>query len=68
MNSTQFRPIVLGNSDTERQREVQHEIDNFLQALNSYPDRFAREPYLTFEQHLFSIAAAGRMISGHSGS
>lgn len=65
MKSTQYRPIVLGNSDIERQREVQHEIENFLHAVSSYPDRFAREPYLTFEQHLFSIVASESRISGH---
>jgi hypothetical protein len=41
-----------------REREVRREIENFLRALSSYPDRFARDPYLSFEQHLFSIAAA----------
>jgi hypothetical protein len=28
------------------------EIESFLQALHSYPDRFARDPALKFEQHL----------------
>jgi len=40
-----------------RQREVQREIENFLRALNSYPDRFALNPGISFEQHLFSIAS-----------
>jgi hypothetical protein len=43
---------LLG-SDAER--EVQREIDSFLRAVSSYPDRFAREPYLSFRQHLSSI-------------
>jgi hypothetical protein len=38
-----------------RERDAQREIDSFLRALSSYPDRFAREPYLSFEQHLSSI-------------
>lgn len=55
MTAKRHRPIMLGVSDATRKREVQQEIEYFLKALNSYPDRFAREPYLSFEQHLFSI-------------
>jgi len=50
----------VGRSDSERQIEVRQEIDTFLRAVNSYPERFAREPYLSFEQHLFSMAADHR--------
>jgi len=59
MSSNRCRPVVTGIPGSERDREVQEEIDNFLQALNSYPDRFAREPHLSFEQHLFRLSAAG---------
>lgn len=45
-------------SDTERELEVQQEIESFLRAVSSYPDRFAREPYLSFQQHLSSIVTA----------
>jgi hypothetical protein len=41
-----------------REHEVQREIDSFLRAVSSYPDRFAREPYLSFQQHLSSIVIA----------
>ena len=41
-----------------RQREVQKEIDGFLRALNSYPDRVAQEPFLSFEEHLLRIVSA----------
>jgi len=63
MTSKQYHPITLGVSDAEREREVQLEIENFLRALDSYPDRFAREPHLSFEQHLFSIATEDQMFS-----
>jgi hypothetical protein len=33
----------------------QHEIDSFLRALYSYPDRFAHQPDLSFQQYLSSI-------------
>ncbi len=45
-------------SEAEREHEVQREIDSFLRAVSSYPDRFAREPYLSFQQHLSSIVTA----------
>jgi len=41
-----------------RKHEVQEEIDSFLRALRSYPDRFTREPHLSFQQHLSSIVTA----------
>ncbi len=51
-------------SDTSREREVQQEIENFLHALSSYPDRFAREPRLSFREHLFDIEAASQQAAG----
>ena len=41
-----------------REHEAQREIDSFLRAVSSYPDRFAQEPYLSFQQHLSSIVTA----------
>jgi hypothetical protein len=40
------------------QGEVQEEIQNFLRAVDSYPARVAKEPRVTFQQHLCSIFAA----------
>jgi hypothetical protein len=31
------------------------EIQRYLQALASYPDRFARDPDISFEKHLYSL-------------
>jgi hypothetical protein len=39
-----------------RDLEVRQEIEQFLQALNSYPDRVQREPELSFHEHMFRIA------------
>ncbi len=36
--------------------QVRTEIQSFLRALDSYPDRFAREPEITFEEHRNSLA------------
>jgi hypothetical protein len=38
-------------------REVQEEIQNFLRAVDSYPARVAKEPRVSFQQHLSSIFA-----------
>jgi hypothetical protein len=51
----QPREIVLPRN---QQARVQQEIRNFLQALNSYPARVAKEPHVSFQQHLCSIFAA----------
>ena len=40
--------------------QVRVEIQNFLLAIASYPDRFAQDPDISFEQHFGSLAAAGK--------
>jgi hypothetical protein len=50
MHHVQPREMVsLGNE------RVRLEIQSFLKALDSYPDRFAKEPKVSFEQHLWSL-------------
>jgi hypothetical protein len=39
-------------------REVEKEIQDFLRAVNSYPARVAKEPRISFQQHLCSLFAA----------
>jgi hypothetical protein len=58
MKSKRHDAIALRVSDSAWEREAQREIDSFLRAIDSYPDRFAREPYLSFQQHLSSIVTA----------
>jgi hypothetical protein len=45
-----------------REREGWTEIQNFLRACRSYPARFASNPQISFEQHLFNIS------TGHDAS
>jgi hypothetical protein len=40
------------------QENVEEEIRDFLQAVNSYSARVAKEPRVSFQQHLSSIFAA----------
>jgi hypothetical protein len=58
MKTKKHHATDLCVADAAREHEVQQEIESFLQALSSYPDRFAREPYLSFRQHLSSIVTA----------
>jgi len=60
MKTCKYQPENLSLAETIRRREVQQEIDNYLLALSSYPDRFAQDPGVSFEQHLFSMMAAGQ--------
>ena len=57
MKTSKHQPMALGLYDSAREREVRQEIENFRKALSSYPDYFARDPRLSFEEHLFSLAA-----------
>lgn len=36
-------------------REALVELENFLRAVDSYPERFASEPSVSFEQHRNSL-------------
>jgi hypothetical protein len=58
MRTKKYRPITLGLTDDTREREVQREIDSFLIALQSYPQRFADDPGLSFEEYLFSLMSS----------
>jgi hypothetical protein len=53
------RTIEPRESSGDADREAQTEIQSFLKALDSYPNRFALEPRVSFEQHLRSLARAG---------
>ena len=49
------QPGQRGLSENEQARR---EILRFLRAMDSYPDRFAKEPGITFEQHLCSLPSS----------
>ncbi|MFZ0803498.1 MAG: hypothetical protein WAN70_15145 [Terriglobales bacterium] len=62
MKTQKYQPESLSVAETIRRREVQQEIENYLLALSSYPERFADDPYVSFEQHLYSMIAAGQTV------
>jgi hypothetical protein len=64
MKNSKRRPRSSGVCRAADKRDVQYEIKMFLSALGSYPDRFAREPNLSFEQHLFRVVATSQVAAG----
>jgi hypothetical protein len=51
-------PKKLLKDELAQEERVQEEIQSFLQALDSYPAQVAREPNLSFHEHLNSLFAA----------
>ncbi|MGH9504525.1 MAG: hypothetical protein ACRD20_16865 [Terriglobales bacterium] len=64
MKTSKHRRITPLSSSAAFEREVRREIEHFQRAVNSYADRFAREPHLSFEQHWFRLAATNRLADG----
>ena len=48
---------IAGGMNALRRGDTQREIKDFMRALSSYPERFAHNPCLSFEQHLCRIAS-----------
>jgi hypothetical protein len=49
-----------------RSEQVQEEIQNFLRAIDSYPNRFAKEPRISFQRHLRSFFSPGHTNRNHT--
>lgn len=47
-----FQPHI---ADGPEQELFQRELDMYVAALYSYPVRLAKNPFLSFEDHLFSV-------------
>jgi hypothetical protein len=53
-----MRHVQPRESFYARDERVRVEIQRYLQALASYPDRFAQDPDISFKKHLYSVVAA----------
>jgi hypothetical protein len=51
MSVKKVRPNMKRETAMSINQQVLTEIQIFLKALDSYPDCFARDPQITFEQH-----------------
>ena len=47
-----------------RNEQASEEIQKFLRALDSYPDHVAKEPGVSFRQHLSSLFKTARKKTG----
>lgn len=57
---------VSSNDRVSGNEEAYLEIQNFLKALDSYPECFAQNPGVSFEQHHSCIMSVGCHQSGQS--
>ena len=58
--------VLRSEVQVSNNEQVLAEMQSFLLALNSYPDRFAREPQITFEQHRSSLVPPAQSEPGRS--
>lgn len=58
--SIQARDAQAGENQVTGNDQVRIEIQSFLQALRSYPERFASNPRLTFEEHCSGLAQTAK--------
>ena len=52
----------LSQNSLSADEQVRLEIQSFLEALKSYPDRAAKEPDVTFEQHLYALVSPRQAV------
>jgi hypothetical protein len=48
---SKMHPVREGDNPVQSNEQVRIEIQTFLKALDSYPDRFAVNPGITFEEY-----------------
>jgi hypothetical protein len=60
---SKMRQASVGGNPVSGNQQVRIEIQTFLQALHSYPDRFARNPGITFEEYCSSLIPAAKTDS-----
>lgn len=58
MKNRKCQPMLTTRSVFARDIEVRQEIEAYVAALKSYPDRFADNPSISFQQHLSSVVAS----------
>ena len=57
MRSNKIQALTQSLSEVKQEYQAEKEIQNFLKAMHSYPERFAQDPGLSFDDHLFMITA-----------
>jgi hypothetical protein len=54
------RQVPMGDNPLSNDEQVRIEIQTFLLALDSYPDRFSKDPNITFEKHCRNLVPASK--------
>jgi hypothetical protein len=49
------RQVGVGDQRLLGNEQVRREIESFLRALHSYPERFSKDPGISFEEHRSSL-------------
>ena len=57
MRHNKVEAIGYTLAEAKQHYKAEVEVQNFLKAINSYAERFAQNPELSFEDHLFTITA-----------
>lgn len=61
-----IRSASQGERELSQNEQALAEIKMFLHALDSYPERFAEDPQISFEDHQSSLIVSGKIETGHA--
>jgi len=57
MRHNKIEAIGYTLAEAKQHYKAEVEVQNFLKAINSYAERFAQNPELSFDDHLCTISA-----------
>jgi hypothetical protein len=66
MKTSQVRAHTASLARSAKANDFRVEVQHFLRAMSSYPERVAKDRDLSFEEHLFSVIAAAQRSGGRS--
>ena len=55
-----MQPVSVGDNQLSGNEQVRIEMQIFLHALNSYPERFARNPRISFEEYCGGLVQSAK--------
>jgi len=55
--------VPAGDNRVSANEQVRSEIQSFLRAVNTYPDRFARDPKISFKKYCGSLMQSAKIES-----
>ena len=64
MKSSKSRAHSSTLAHSPDKSDFRREVQDFMMAVNSYPDTVARDSGVSFQRHLFKVIGASRRSSG----